>query len=242
MPNGDTVYHYCTHNDLAAETTVTLPDGRPLHVFLKDPLRVLKKNDSDVLGINVTLVQPSSQEYADLLKQVDDTHNIERINFFMVNPTVNGAAVTGDLDGSVYMEYEIPDGWGDLEMVLVREGEDQEFDETVLEIDGKKYLAMWKNHFSPYAMIDKLTEEEQAALNLDKLTAEQKEQLNAALESLSEEELAQLKETVDSSSTGASPKTGDEVTYLTVSGLGLLMTLALGLMLNSKIAKKKSDE
>ena len=244
MPNGETVYHYCTHNDLAAETTVNLTDSTTLRVFIQDPLRVLKKNDSDVLGINVTYVEPSSQEYADLLKQVDDTHKIERINFFMVNPTVNGAAVTGDLDGSVYMEYEIPEGWDEdqLEMILVQEGDDQEFDETVLEIDGKKYLAMWKNHFSPYAMIDKLTEEEQAALNLDKLTAEQKAQLNAALESLSKEELAQLKETVDSSSTGASPKTGDEVTYLTISGLGLMMTLALGLMLNSKITKKKSDE
>lgn len=39
-----------------------------------------------------------------------------------------------------------------------------------------------------------------------------------------------------------STKTGDEVTYLTISGLGLIMTLALGLMLNSKINKKKFDE
>ena len=38
-----------------------------------------------------------------------------------------------------------------------------------------------------------------------------------------------------------STKTGDEVTYFAVSGLGLIMTLALGLMLNSKINKKKSD-
>ena len=39
-----------------------------------------------------------------------------------------------------------------------------------------------------------------------------------------------------------STKTGDEVTYFAVSGLGLIMTLALGLMLNSKINKKKFDE
>ena len=31
-------------------------------------------------------------------------------------------------------------------------------------MNGKKYLVMWKNHFSPYAMIDKLTDEERAAL------------------------------------------------------------------------------
>ena len=35
------------------------------------------------------------------------------------------------------MEYEIPEDWdeSDLEMILIRK---------VLEIDGKKYLAMWK--------------------------------------------------------------------------------------------------
>ena len=49
-------------------------------------------------------------------------------------------------------------------MILVRDGDDQEFDGKVLEINGKKYLVMWKNHFSPYAMIDKLTDEERAAL------------------------------------------------------------------------------
>lgn len=38
-----------------------------------------------------------------------------------------------------------------------------------------------------------------------------------------------------------SAETGDELTYVTISGLGLVMTLALGLMLNSKTNKKKSD-
>ena len=36
--------------------------------------------------------------------------------------------------------------------------------------------------------------------------------------------------------------TGDQLTYITISGLGLVMTLALGLMLNSKISRKNSDE
>ena len=39
-----------------------------------------------------------------------------------------------------------------------------------------------------------------------------------------------------------SAKTGDELTYTTISGLGLIMTLALGLMLNSRMHKKKSNE
>ena len=166
MPDGETVYHYCTHNGLAAETTVDVGDGQVLRVFLQDPLGVLKKNESDKLDIVVTYIKEGSARYNELMSQVDDDHPIEHINFFEVYPTVNGERIEGELSDYVYMEYEIPEGWdeSDLEMILVRDGDDQEFDEKVLEIDGKKYLAMWKNHFSPYAMIDKLTDEEKAAL------------------------------------------------------------------------------
>ena len=166
MPNGETIYHYCTHNGLAAETTVDVGDGQTLKVFLQDPLGVLKEDATKNLGIAVTYIEEGSARYNELMSQVDDDHPIEHIKFFNVYPTVNGVPKTGALKGSIYMEYEIPDGWDeeDLEMILVQDGDDQEFDETVLDIDGKRYLATWKNHFSPYAMIDKLSEKEQAAL------------------------------------------------------------------------------
>ena len=238
MPNGETIYHYCTHNDLAAETTVDVGDGQTLKVFLQDPLRVLKKNDTDVLDIAVTYVPDGSARYNELKNQFDDTHPIEHIKFFNVNPTVNGVPKTGALDSSIYMEYEIPEGWDeeDLEMILVQDGDDQEFDETVLDIDGNRYLAMWKNHFSPYAMIDKLSEEEQAALNIDKLNDEQKAQLNTALENLSDEELAQLKEEIDSSSNQV--KTGDETGYIVLMSSAMLIIAGLYLeicLINRKI-------
>ena len=61
MPNRETVYHYSTHNGLATETTVDIVglDGQKatIKVFLQDPLGVLKKNDTDVLGINVEYIE-----------------------------------------------------------------------------------------------------------------------------------------------------------------------------------------
>ena len=169
MPNGDTIHQYCRDNYLEAETTVDVGDGQTLKVFLEDPLRSLK-TDNNVLGINVQYVQEGSDRYNELMSQVDGDHPIEHIKFFDVNPTVNGNIIDDKLSKPVYMEYEIPDGWDkeDLEMILVHKGDDQEFDETVIDIDGKKYLAMWKNHFSPYAMIDKLSEKEQADLDKQK--------------------------------------------------------------------------
>ena len=235
MPNLETIYHYCTHNNLAAETTVNIADGKKLKVFLQDPLGILKKDKSDVLGIDVKYISEGSARYNELMSQVDDDYPIEHINFFEVCPTINGVPVTGNLDGSVYMEYEIPEGWdeSDLEMILVRDSDDQEFDEKVLEIDSKRYLAMWKNHFSPYAMIDKLSDEEKAALeSLNNKNGTESDGLNSQQEEKNSED----------SPSDSTSKTGDEITYFAVSGLGLIMTLALGLMLNSKINKKKSSK
>lgn len=226
MPNGESVYHYSTNNGLATETTVDVGDGQTLRVFLQDPLDVLKKNDTDVLGINVEYIEEGSARYNELMSQIDGDHPVEHIKFFNVYPTVNGVPVTGALDGSIYMEYEIPEGWdeSDLEMILVQDGDDQEFDETVLEIDGKRYLAMWKNHFSPYAMIDKLSEEEQAALNIDKLNDDQKEQLNAA--------------SGESSSSSSAVKTGDETGYIVL--MSASMALIAGLYLELCMKKKRN--
>ena len=164
MPDEEEIYLYCERNGLMVKAEVDV-GGKKLTVFLLDPLGVLKKNDSDVLGISVTYIKEGSARYDELMSQLDGDYPIEHINFFEVHPMVNGKTKEGAID-SFYMMYEIPEGWdeSDLEMILVRDGDDQEFDEKVLEINGKKYLAMWKNHFSPYAMIDKLTDEEKAAL------------------------------------------------------------------------------
>ena len=164
MPDEEEIYLYCERNGLMVKAEVDV-GGKKLTVFLLDPLGVLKKNDSDVLGISVTYIKEGSARYDELMSQLDGDYPIEHINFFEVHPMVNGKTKEGAID-SFYMMYEIPEGWdeSDLEMILVRDGDDQEFDEKVLEINGKKYLVMWKNHFSPYAMIDKLTDEEKAAL------------------------------------------------------------------------------
>lgn len=96
---------------------------------------------------------------------------------------------------------------------------------------------------SPYAMIDKLSEDEQALLNINKLNEEQKEQLNAELENLSDEELAQLKEKIDassgeSSSSSSAVKTGDETGYIVL--MSASMALIAGLYLELCMKKKRN--
>lgn len=108
----------------------------------------------------IRYIPENSPEYQQLLSQCDGDHIPEHIKFFQVNPTINGAKKEGLLDAPVYMMYEIPEGWDreELEMIRVVTGDDQEFNEIVVEEDGKHYLAVWNDHFSDYAIIDKLTD------------------------------------------------------------------------------------
>ena len=224
MPDGEEIYLYCARNGLMVKAEVDVGGGKKLTVFLLDPLRVLKKKDSDVLGISVTYVEKGLARYDELMSQLDGDYPIEHINFFEVCPIVNKNSIGGELD-SVYMMYEIPEGWdeSDLEMILVRDGDDQEFDEKVLEINGKKYLAMWKNHFSPYAMIDKLTDEERAAL-----IAQQVESMD----------LTNSGESTDNSKYLASQvKTGDNSKSMVLMSTVILLTA--GLFLEVCMKRKK---
>ena len=67
------------------------------------------------------------------------------------------------LPDNVKLLFQIPDGWDkeDLKVILIMAGaENVEFDKTITNIDGVDYVAFWTKHFSPYALVGKLTDHE----------------------------------------------------------------------------------
>ena len=96
------------------------------------------------------------------------------------------------------------------------------------------------SHFSPYFIYDKLTDEEKS--EIDKLSDEEKSNLDEIAKEMATQQENKTEAKSKENSSKDLAKNGDEVTYLTNSGLGLIMTLALCLMLNWKINKKKFDE
>ncbi len=179
-------------NTLIADVTV---NGQPQRIIVRGPFRVLPRGTKLVVE-----VAPPHEELDDQGYEIEQqTH----YNIWLLNE--DGTSLPMPLPEKVELLFQIlKNGNGDdLEIVLVTEGEDIQFEENTVEIDGIRYRRAYTDHFSPYSLLDKLTEEEKNALN--------------------------------------AVKTGDELTYVTISGLGLVMTLALGLMLNSKINRKKSD-
>ena len=188
MPWGDSIHKTCVNSVSSAHEVVDVGDGQSINVYLHDPLESLvkreKNNDGydgydgydghdgydgspDTLGLTISYVDENTPEYKQLLNQCDGKHIPEHVKFFQVNPTVNGVKKEGQLKAPVYMMYEIPEGWdkNELEMIRVVGTDDQEFSEMVVEEGGKRYLAVWKDHFSPYAMIDKLTDNDNTPNN-----------------------------------------------------------------------------
>ena len=166
MPDGTPITKSTTVPNAKNETTV---NGETINMILQDPLGALVKNESDELSLDSVYVKEGSDRYNELLANLDPTYLVEHIQFYEIVPYVNGEKKSGELANTVRLLYEIPTGWDreDMEAVLVREDKDLEFDEKLETIDGKDYLVLWTNHFSPYVFIDTLSEEEKEALNQD---------------------------------------------------------------------------
>ncbi len=152
---------------------------------------------------------------------LDDGYEVEHLkayNLSLVDADEKPLTVT--LSAPVELWFEVPEGWDvhDLEVVLAQMFEDTQFEERIEEKDGKTWCVISTNHFSPYALIDKLSEEEKAAKNPTPPPTEGE----------------------NSPGDGTNVKTGDTVTTATVAGLGMVLVLALGVML--KLNKKNQFE
>ena len=70
------------------------------------------------------------------------------------------------LSDNVELCFEVFEGLDrhELEVVLARQMADAEFTEELVELDGSSWVNVKTNHFSPYGLIDKLSDAEKAAL------------------------------------------------------------------------------
>ena len=178
----------------------------------------------------------NKQQNPEKFDNIDETHEIDSDNCYYFEVGVirpDGTQYT-QLSKPVNFYVQIGDDWDkdDLQAYYITQGEDEsvsvKYDATTYPEGTDDFGIMSLSHFSPYFIYDKLTDEEKAQLDaVAKELAAQQEEKTAEANEISTDE---------------STKTGDEITYFTISGLGLIMTLALGLMINSKINRKKFDK
>jgi len=141
-------------------------NGQEVNAILQDPYKVLP----DGAYMTATLVKPGTDRYNELVSQLDNTHIPENMAFFEIELYhADGTKFDESempLARKVRVLLQIPEGWDkeDMEAVLIASGADVEFEENIVTLDGVDYVAFWTDHFSPYAMIDKLTDEEAAEL------------------------------------------------------------------------------
>ena len=152
---------------------------------------------------------------------LDEDHEVEHLlayNLSLVD--ADGEPVPMSLPQPVELWFEVIPGLDakDLQVVLARLGEDIEFDEALKEADGKIWVVVKTNHFSPYALLDTRSADEKAAMQ---------PQAPPPADHLPEENNRNV-------------KTGDIVTTVTVASLSMVLVLALGVML--RLVKKNKFE
>lgn len=143
--------------EIGAAQSTSNYNGQNLKVILQDPYKVLPEG----VKVKASSVEPGTARYNELLAHLDDSRHIENIAFFDIDLINNkDEFIRGEIAGKVRILIQIPDGWDkeDLKVTLIMPDVDIEFEESVITIDGVDYLAFWTYHFSPYVLIDMMSE------------------------------------------------------------------------------------
>ena len=106
-------------------------------------------------------ILPGTSEWYEHRNNLDNDFPVEHVKFMHLGvKKPNSEEKYTTLNGKATILVEVPKGWdiGELEAVFVDIGKDEDFEEFYEEISGKTYLKWHVTHFSPYAIIDKLTD------------------------------------------------------------------------------------
>ncbi len=179
-PSGYPYGGYISDWTVFAKDKAPLGDG-DITVILQDPLESLNTNEFEPTNDFEIVIKSVS---ADLGENYDGAQQPENAYKANVVIKINGEEISGQLPGKVRLLLEIPDGWdiNDVEALLINIGADDEFVECIeYQLYGeednfmgtvsedyepgegesvKVFAAIWTDHFSDYALVDVLTDEE----------------------------------------------------------------------------------
>lgn len=99
------------------------------------------------------------------LDVISDAEHIVSYNISLLDSS--GTPVPMPLAHPVRLWFEVLDWMDpeDIEIILAQDGEDTQFEEHLEYIDGKYWVWIETDHFSPYTLVDKLSDKEKAALS-----------------------------------------------------------------------------
>lgn len=140
--------------------------GQNIRVGIRALTGIVEEGSEFVVGP----VAHGSEEFQYYWDQLDNNNQVERVNFFNLGiKKPNGTLYSTMDNGPVTIYIQIPENWdeADLQAVYVSAGVDEQFQENFVTIDGIKYLSFNTNHFSPYAMLDLLTEGQEVEKTTD---------------------------------------------------------------------------
>ncbi len=103
---------------------------------------------------------PNTNEYSDTYKNLDEKiknkiENIKLYEIYVVNQ--DGEVIQPNISkGLITVRIPIPNDYdlADLQIYRIKQDADDDFDETIVNINNRNYCEFQTNHFSPYTMID----------------------------------------------------------------------------------------
>lgn len=157
--------------------------------YNKENLSIIIEDKNDVLTddavLEVTTVEKDSDRYKELMGYLDDKSDVEHRAFFdiVIYEDESKSEKYSELTDKVKVLFQIPKGWDkdELQAILVHSVADVEFDEEVVTKDNIDYLSFETDHFSPYGIFDKLSDEELEA-KLNEISDEDLNKLMSELE------------------------------------------------------------
>lgn len=117
-----------------------------------------------VVPAGATLSVQNVAEHGNL-DVISDAEHIVSYNISLLDSS--GKPVDMPLAHPVRLWFEVLDWMDpeDIEIILAQDGEDTQFEEHLEYIDGKYWVWIETDHFSPYTLVDKLSDKEKAALS-----------------------------------------------------------------------------
>lgn len=134
---------------------------------------------NSALPAGTTLSVKAVSEHGNLDVISDAEHTVS-YNISLLD--ASGNPVPMPLAQPVRLWFEVLDWMDpeDIEIILAQDGEDTQFEEHLECIDGKYWVWIETDHFSPYTLVDKLSDEEKAALSNNVKTGDLVAELSVA--------------------------------------------------------------
>lgn len=149
-------------NRITKETIASSAQFGDLKVFIDgDNTTIPSDSTLEVQFIEDDDLDFQASEFDDLFVKIDNSMKgqAEKVGIYRLQLKDSLENKITNFNGKISVYLEVPKSFDakETEVCYIKNGQDEQFEEKVVTIDGKNFINFETDHFSPYALIDKET-------------------------------------------------------------------------------------